>query len=214
MKTDNILKHAYAHWFEDGLAEIRLGIVLTAVGALRALIHFNPPPSPAYYWLSASILIVLLGYGWGSTRAVKAFKARITYPRTGYVANKPRPRHLKRWLVILLLAGILGGLIGVAATRPDVPFIEAFVPITMGVCGAAASVYVARRSGVARFYTLAVLSAGIGIAVSLLDVGLVLGISYFYFSVGLAQVVVGSVGLVLYLRRNRPVSLNGDGYDG
>ena len=213
MNTENTLNRAYAHWLKDGLFEIGLGILFAGVGTLRAIIHFAGEKSAAYYWFSGGLLVFMIGCGWGFSRIGKSLKARITYPRTGFMAFKPRTYNYKSILAILALfifAGILGGVVGVLATQPNQQEIGGIVPITMGIVGALAFTFAAHRIVVKRFYYLAAISIGLGLAIGALGVGVVLGLSYFYLSIGLAMIVSGCVALVQFLRSHEPVDLNGE----
>ena len=212
MNTENTLKRAYAHWLKDGLFEIMFGVLLVGVGTLRAIIHFAGERTPAYYWLAAALLVFMIGSAWGGTYVIKILKARLIYPRTGYIAFKPRTYNYKNVLVmvaILILGGILGGTLGMLATQPNEQEIGVFVPIGQGIVGAMILTYAAKRVEVKRFYYLAAFSVGIGLAIGAFGVGVVLGISYFYLSIGLALIVTGSVALRQYLRSYDPVDLNG-----
>jgi hypothetical protein len=46
--------------------------------------------------------------------------------------------------------------------------------------------------------------------IGVLGIGVVLGLSFFYLSIGLAMVVSGCLALVNYLRSHEPVDLNGE----
>lgn len=213
MNTDSMLKRAYAHWLTDGLFEIGLGILLTGVGTLRAIIHFAGDKSAAYYWLVGGLLLFMIGCGWGYSRIGKSLKARITYPRTGYTAFKPYSFNYKSILAILalfIIAGIFGGTLGWLSNQPNQQKMGVFVPIVMGIFWALAFTYAAHRVGVKRLYYLAVIFVVIGLAIGALGVGVVLGVSFFYLSIGLALVVTGCVALVQYLRSHEPIDLNGE----
>ena len=213
MNTKNTLNRAYAHWLKDGIVEIGLGILFTGVGTLRAIIHLVDRESTTYYWLLAGLLLFMIGFGWGSKRVGEALKARITYPRTGFMAFKPRTYNYKSilaWLVLLILAGILGAMVGVLALQPDQKQPGTLVPITLGIVGALAFTFAAHRVEVKRFYYLAAISIGLGLAIGALGVGVVLGLSFFYLSIGLAMIVTGGLALAQYLRSHEPVDLNGE----
>jgi len=211
MNIENTLNRAYAHWLKDGILEIQFGILLAGVGALRAIIHFAGEKSTAYYWLSAGLLLFMIGAAWGGTHLVRRLKARITYPRTGYMAFKTYPYNYKSILVLFIFAGVLGGLLGILSTQPNEQEIGVFVPIGQGIVSAMIFTYAAHRVEIKRLYYLAACSIGIGLVIGALGVGVVLGISYFYLSLGLALVVTGSVALAQYLHSHEPVDLNGEG---
>lgn len=212
MNTENMLNRAYAHWLEDGIFEIGFGILLAGVGTLRAIIHFARENSAAYYWLSAGLLLFMIGFGWGSKRIGEALKARITYPRTGFLAFKPPTYSYKSilaWLVLLILGGILGAMVGVLASQPDQKQAGVFVPITQGIVGTLAFTIAAQRFEIKRYYYLAAISIGLGLAIGALGIGVVLGLSFFYLSIGLAMIVTGGLALGQFLRSHEPVDLNG-----
>ncbi|NOR89894.1 MAG: hypothetical protein GQ524_06535, partial [Anaerolineales bacterium] len=47
-----------------------------------------------------------------------------------------------------------------------------------------------------------------GLAIGALGVGVVLGLSFYYLSIGLALIVTGCVALMQFLRSHEPVDLN------
>jgi hypothetical protein len=214
MNTQSALDRAYAHWLKDGLFEIGAGILLAGVGALRAILHFVPKGSATYYWLAAGLFVFMGAYIWGAQRVGRALKARLTYPRTGYAAFKPRTytiRSILALVALLILAGVLGAMVGVLATQPDQQRVGTVVPIAMGLVGALALARAARRFEVNRYYYLGAFSIGLGFALGALGVGVVLGLSLFYLGIGLALALTGCVALVQYLRTHEPVHLNGAG---
>jgi hypothetical protein len=213
MNTQNTLDRAYAHWLKDGLFEIGLGILLAGVGTLRAIIHFAGEKTAAYYWLLGGLLVFMFGVAWGSKRFGEALKERITYPRTGFFAFKPRTYNYKNvlaFLALLIFGGIFGGTLGILATQPNQQEVGVFVPIVMGIIWGLGFTYAAHRIEVKRLYYLAAFFIGIGLAVGALGVGVVLGVSFFYLSIGLVLIVTGCMTLVQYLRSHEPVDLNGE----
>jgi len=211
MNTDNVLNRAYANWLRDGIFEIGIGVLFTVIGAIRAIIHFAGEKTPAYYWLTVGLFLFMFAFSFGFSRITKSLKSRITYQRTGYVNFKSKTFNYKRFFAVLIPACIFGGMLGYFSTQPNERQIGIFVPITMGMIGAAALIYAAQRLELKRFYILAVVSIGIGVVLGALRVGVVLGVSFYYLDIGLALVVSGSAGLVKYLRLHQPVELNGEG---
>ena len=213
MNTQNTLNRAYAHWLKDGIFEIGFGILLAGVGTLRAIIHFAGQKTPAYYWLSAGLFVFMFVVAWGGKRFGETLKERITYPRTGFMAFKPRTYNFKSilgFLALFILAGVLGGVVGMLATQPNQQEIGGIVPITQGIVGAMIFAYAAIRVELKRLYYPAVFSLGIGLVIGTLGVGVVLGLSFFYLSIGLIMIVTGGVALVQFLRSHEPVDLNGE----
>ena len=116
----------------------------------------------------------------------------------------------KSIFVLFILSGILGGTLGILSTQPNEQWIGIFVPIVQGIVGAIIFTYVAQRVELKRFYFLAAFSIVIGLVIGALGIGIVLGISLFYLSVGLALFVAGCLALVLYLRSHEMIDLNGE----
>ena len=113
-------------------------------------------------------------------------------------------------IILLILAGILGGTLGYLSTQPNERWIGIFVPIGQGIVGAIIFAYTAQRVEIKRLYYLAAFSIGIGLVIGALGVGIVLGVSFFYLCIGLALIVTGCVTLAQYLRSHEPVDLNGE----
>jgi len=210
MNTENLLNRAYAHWLKDGIFEIGLGILFAGVGTLRAMIHYAGEKSDTYYWLAAGTLVFMIGVAWGGKRFGNALKARITYPRTGYMSFKQQKYNYKFILAVFIFAGVLGGMLGMLSTLPNQQEIGGIVPIAQGIVGAIVFTYAAQRVEVKRLYYLAVFSLGIGLVIGALRVGVVLGLSFFYLSIGLTMIVTGCLALVQYLRTHEVVDLNGE----
>jgi hypothetical protein len=214
MNTKHTLNRAYAHWLKDGIFEIGIGILFAGVGTFRASIHFVGEKSATYYWLTAGLFLFMLGYAWGFSRIVKYIKTRNTYPRTGYVSFKPYTYNYKSIVALLILAGVLsfslGGALGVFSTQLDQQEVGGIVPILMGIVSAIVFTYAAKRVEVKRFYYLAAFSVGSGLMIGKLGVGVVLGLSFFYLSIGLVLVVTGCLALMQFVRSHEAADLNGE----
>ncbi len=211
MNTEAPLHRAYAHWLKDGLFEIGVGILLTGVGTLRAIIYFAGAKSSAYYGFTAGLIVFMLSCVFGFNWIGKALKARITYPRTGYFTFKPPMYSVRNFLALLALlvaGGILGGTLGILATQPDQARSGVFVPIVMGLVVGLATMLAAQRVDIGRLYYEAAFSVVIGLSLGTLGVGVVLGVSYFYLGFGLVLIVLGSLALMQFLRKHKPVDLN------
>lgn len=213
MEPEEVLNRAYAHWFEDGILEFEMGVLLAGVGTLRAIIHFAQQNSATYYWLSACLFLFMILVAGVGSKFSKALKARITYPRTGFMAFKHRALYFKNvigLIALLILGGIIGVAVGVLASQPNQEEIGGIVPITQGIVGAILFAYAGHRTSLDRFYYLAPVSLGIGLLIGSLGIGVVLGLSYFYLCIGLTMLVSGSVALARLIRDHEPVNLEGE----
>jgi len=197
---DKIEKRAVRSFYDDGLVEIALGLVVLLLGGYFFAQAAIPEGSPFNAALSVLFVLVILSSGFLVNRFIRFFKRRITYPRTGFVAFKKKEQSPKRRLA----AGIVGGIIGasLAALYTLSPSLKALFPALNGLLFAVAVLLFANKVGLVRFYVLAAASALIGVAVSAAGVGEIKGISLFYALFGGSLIVSGLAALVVYLRRS------------
>ncbi len=76
---------AAAYWFADDLPEIAFGIVLLATGLICTLVVMRGQAHRQDWWLRTLFLVAFPLFFFLHRRILDFFKARITYPRTGYV---------------------------------------------------------------------------------------------------------------------------------
>jgi uncharacterized membrane protein HdeD (DUF308 family) len=106
---DEITLRAQRHWIEDGSAELMLGLLMFGQMGVY-MTAFALPEGPVMdfvrtFGAQALVLAITLSIVFG----FKRLKARITFPRTGYVAI-PKPTWKYRfsvWGVFVLIAGAL-----------------------------------------------------------------------------------------------------------
>jgi hypothetical protein len=194
------------YWYVDGLAEIFIGLLLAVVGLLVQAPEQFPGGSWLRLILVAGLVVIIVGGAWLGGKMVRAVKARLTYPRTGYVNyRKPSPKRRLRnllimipiaalWIIVVLIFG--KGLIAWA------PLIDGLV-----LC---AILWVAGM-GLLRFYLLAGLSLVVGGILAYLQIGGNWGQMVFDLIMGLSLAVSGTITLVRYLRQT---SIPEDGVHG
>ncbi len=103
-EIDKIQLTTYRYWYEDGLADLGAGWVFALLGILfllQALAPAGPLAGMSAILLPLVVIGGVLTAGW----AIAGLKARITYPRTGYVSY-PQPTRRRRWLTALLALGM------------------------------------------------------------------------------------------------------------
>jgi hypothetical protein len=82
-------RRAAAYWFADGLEEIAFGFLFLVSGTAGLVFHYWP-----HKWLAVVCLIFFIGLWvlfWADRPILDFFKARITYPRTGYARPPQNP---------------------------------------------------------------------------------------------------------------------------
>lgn len=139
LNVDEITLRASQYWMEDGLVEILLGLLMSLQSGVY-LVAGALPRGPRMDFIStfgaqALCLTVTLSILGG----FKKLKARITFPRTGYVAlPKPSTKYRTSFFVIALaLFAVTVGLTGFGPSQTDwlsgmaVPAFAAFFAICL-----------------------------------------------------------------------------------
>ena len=93
-------RRAAAYWFIDGLPEIFFGILYLVLGGVGMVWGFYVE-NRWLRWSMAPVVVAFLLLWWKAPTILDYFKARLTYPRTGYV-NPPADIPDGRWHMITL----------------------------------------------------------------------------------------------------------------
>lgn len=193
------MRRPWQYWYQDGLGEIAMGAMFAALG-LEFLLESRLPPGPLLTLVSMfGPLVAVLGMSLLARRVVGAVKARLTYPRTGYVAYRKRTG--SRLAARLALGLAMGALVGTLAALPT---LLVWIPAIIGLIIGAVHFYGAYRLDLPRFYLLAAASAALGTLVSLGTLGDLPGGAAYFIGIGLADILSGAVTLAAYLRSTQP----------
>jgi MFS family permease len=188
-------------FYDDGLFEIAMGAILLLLGGYFFGEIALPETSFVRSFLSASFFLIILIGGLLINKILRFLKARITYPRAGYVSFRKERNPKRRWI-----SAALGALIG-ASTPFLMSFVPSFrdmLPAVNGLLFGVVFLLLANKSGVARYYVLSFVSIAIGIALAAVGIGDTRGISLFFALFGAAMVLSGLAALIVFLRRNKP----------
>ena len=201
--VEKIEKRAVRSFYDDGLVEIALGLVVLLLGGYFFAQAVVPEGSALGAALAGLFVLVILSAGFFVNRLLRFLKRRITYPRTGYVTFKKKELSPKRRAATVIVAMIISA--GLAALYGLSPTVKVLLPAVNGLLFAVAVLLFANRVGLVRFYVLAAISALIGVAVTAAGVGDIKGISLFYALFGFSLIVSGLAALAVYvLRSPRP----------
>mgnify|MGYP005849468323 CR=1 FL=1 len=198
-EVERATQRAQRYWFDDGLAEIGIGAILLLIGLMFYAEAVVPPSALPTGFSSIGLIVIVFGGWWLAGRLVKAAKARLTYPRTGYVSYA-RPRKRRLGAAVVIGAGTAALVAVLFATAPAS---LAWLPALQGLLGAAFTVYVAYRFALGRFYVLAVISVLVGASAALAGLGDLLGDAVYYGTMGISFIVSGLLTLYGYLRRHQ-----------
>jgi hypothetical protein len=201
LKLKRAEKRAHQHWYEDGIAEIVVGIYFL----LLALLFY------AQDWLGWPLLmavglpLITIGGLFALAPLVQRAKARITYPRTGFVHHRSRTAKF-RWPALLLGAAIgltIGILVGGLVTFPvqDEEALLVWLPLVQATLLALILGLMAHRFDLARYYVLSGISLIVGAAIVVARVGLEVGTAVHMTIMGAAFISAGLITLRNFLRQ-------------
>lgn len=215
------VRRAQAYWYVDGLMELGSGILFILLGIVLWVEGAAPNGSTFAGIMSTIRQILLIGGTIGMGLMVRVIKTRLTYPRTGYIAY-PQPRGTQ-WIRVLAvgigitaLAGFTAVLIfwWVPALQGVLIYLPSWLVVGLGIFIGGMFLSWALRTGLQRFYGLAILALLTGIILAWCSRGLniVEGRKYllispgiFFTVLGLGLSVAGGTTLRNYLRKTRPL---------
>jgi hypothetical protein len=200
---DKVIQRTHRYWYEDGLNEIATGCMFVLCGLFLFMMRFVRPGSPLACVVAVGFISLFAFGGLPVSRAVKAVKDRVTYPRTGYVSYRYPGSSGRPWIIG---AGVGIGLavLGIILSKVHAPTWLGSMAMVQGLLMGAGLLYMGHRLGLARFYGLAFLSAVIGVVVSLGGFDDALGSPAYFGEMGLVLTASGLFTLRTYLSQTQP----------
>ncbi len=186
-------KRAYYHWYQDGLAEMALGIFFLSL----ALLFFADDYWPGLPISAFGLPILILGGIIIFRPLLYRIKARITYPKIGFVSYK-QPSSNRRMVSIIIGFGV-GFLVSwivvqqVVAGQPaagEFDFLT-WLPLVQGVVVAIALGLIGYRADLRRYLYLAALSLIVGLILTPLPLSLEVATAIHYMIMGVAIFLSG-----------------------
>lgn len=184
-------RRAYQHTLQDGLTEILAAIMFLASVAMlqqRGLICF------------IGLAMVLLPV------VINRLKAKVTYPRTGYLELRDQPPKRIVWGMFLVIGAaiVLMALLLLVAGRLDDPASwRRWAPLLAGFLVSCGFHHAAQRSGLLRFRCYELMSLAAGLLISILGSGhSYAGVQIYCLVMAGATMLGGVVHLVRFVQRN------------
>jgi len=200
---DKVIQRTHRYWYEDGLNEIATGCMFVGCGLLLFMMYSVPPGSLLAPILAIGFVILVAFGGLAVSRAVKAVKNHVTYPRTGYVSYR-RPGSNRRRRLIVAGLGITLGMLCIVLSKVHALAWLVSMPMVEGLIVGGMLLYLGYRLGLTRFYVLAFLSALIGVVVALNGFDDALGSAGYFGGMGLVVTASGLFTLRTYLSQSQP----------
>jgi hypothetical protein len=201
--NDNLEKpqlHAIQYQFADGIGELCVGFLFILVAVITYLQETMPGSLMNRIFGIASVLLVC-GAAFGGRWIIQRIKERITYPRTGYVANKSSWKNKGDIVIGLIMMAVLICFV-VFTTVTDTKLAD-WGPVVCGLFMGTLFVRAGYRLSLPRLYLLAFLGLLIGAGLVISGLSPALSLPLFFGLNGLILFISGSITLWRYLRNNR-----------
>lgn len=189
---------AQRYWTIDGLPELLMGALWIVWGA-AFLAGEALPRGPAWnvYWMFTPAVLAFSGVA--AVWAIKQLKARITFPRTGYVEWKEpsRPQRLLTAAVAILTAMLLVVIISTGRARG----VESAAAPALGVILSLGFLVASVRQRAPYLLALAAVALTLAVVFGTVARGWY-SVNWMFIALGAAAVVVGTIRLRIFLRKH------------
>ena len=194
-KIDQLQKQTFRYYYQDGLAEMAVGILFAIIGLNLWLVSSAPQGTTLALaaWIALPILTVG-GIFWVQ-RFVKNLKERQVYPRTGYINYGIQPNPY-RWLImgIPLLVAVLALIYSDSWLNRESVMGGILLCLILGSIGV--------RVNLHRLIGIGIFGLILGIALAYLQVSEHAGLSLTYAAAGLVLLISGGLSWRSYLSKN------------
>jgi hypothetical protein len=189
------------YWFKDGLGELVGGAMILLIGLYFVGQVWLPEGSMGRTLLQSSLALLLIGGALATRWLVNALKARITYPRTGYVEYEPGPKNTPsgRVFTVGIAISVSALLVIFGRSFGSFNWLPGFTGLLFGVVF---MILRARSNGVGRFYVLGTFCVILGMALSFSGLPMAYSLGLLYGLTGIVSMVSGGITLLRYLREN------------
>jgi len=196
------------YWYSDGIAELSLGGMFLLLGIYFGLQGYFGEGSRASVIMQVGLFVIVFAGIVGVQWVVSTLKARLTYPRTGYVEYRKGGQDMKQRRNIVI--GVALALVAASIILFD--FFGSLDSMILGTGVMVGAVFIALRgksTGVTRFYGVGVFSILLGVVLSLDKMPQEYNLALFYGLLGVVLMISGVIVLFRYLREN-PMPKDGD----
>ncbi len=191
------------YWYADGIAELTSGGLFVLLGIYFGAQGFLGEGSTASIILQISLILVMVGGIFGVRWLVNTLKARLTYPRTGYVEYRVNEKDAKvRRYVVAGVAMIIA--IASIVLVDYIRGLDSMALITGLLVGVIFIALRGKSSGLKRFYLLGGLAIVLGVVLSFSGLSQAYNLGLFYGLLGIAIMISGGLGVAPLSKRESP----------
>jgi len=189
------------YWYSDGIAEISVGLVFLILGLFFGVQGYFGEETTIGVILQLSMIVVMMGTIFGTQWLVNTLKARLTYPRTGYVEYRAKDKESSQRRMFIVAVGLViavASMVAVGFFRE----VDSMVLVSSILVGVIFIFLRGKSSGLVRFYYLGALSFILGIILTFNDLTRLYNLGIFYGLLGAVMILTGFFVLQKYLRDN------------
>jgi len=190
-----------SYWFKDGLGELVGGGMILLIGLYFSGQEWLPKGSLGRALLQSSLALLIIAGVFATRWLVNVIKARLTYPRTGYVEYQPGAKNTpsRRFFTAGIAMSVSALLVIFGRFFGSFNWLPGFTGL---VFGAVFILLRAKVNGVVRFYLLGTFCIILGIALSFTDLPMGYSLGLLYGLTGLVSLFSGGITLLSYLQDN------------
>ena len=196
---DKLMQRTQQYWYEDGISDLGMGSWMLLLGVLFAAEALTPQSSPLWAVWGMGLPIALVGSGFVVGWAIKCAKARLTYPRTGFVEYERKGLGRIARLIGLGLVAAAVAAVMVLIYRQLASLSLLFGIVLLGAFG-----FLGYRIRVWRYVLLGLWCLFLGAAISTLSLSLEPSSALFYCGAGIGMIVSGIIAWRRY-NQNAPL---------
>jgi hypothetical protein len=189
------------YWYTDGIGELLGGGLFLLLGLYFSIQQYFGDQSLVGVILQSSFALILIGGTIIGRQLINHLKARLTYPRTGYVEYHSAEKNMTRQPILAALIAMTVAVLSIIITR-RIDAIDAMVAVTGVLVAVILLVKQGWSSKMPRFYVLSAISLILGIALSVSGLPGGYNLGAFYGLMGTAFTISGGLTLERYLREN------------
>ena len=204
----DVEKRVKRYWYSDGIAELSLGGMFLLLGIYFGLQGYFGEDSRASVIMQVGLFVMVFAGIVGVQWVVKTLKAKLTYPRTGYVEYRRGGQDMKHRRNIVM--GVALALVAASIILFD--FFRDLDSMILGTGVMVGAVFIALRgksTGVTRFFVVGVFSILLGVGLSLDKLPQEYNLALFYGLFGIVVMISGGLVLRRYLSEN-PMPMESD----
>lgn len=192
-KMDDYVRRTYRYFYDDGLVEIAIGLLMLFVGSV--LLFWQRMDSSAIRTVILAVVLPALIVGGAALvrRLVQKAKEQVTYKRTGYVSYRRGEPAGSRWFPLLAALILFGVIFFLPETFSRLHF-------AVGYFTAVFLLYLGYRVELRRFYAIGVTTFLIGVAATIMVANETEGTALTIAGAGLLLFLSGAWTFIRYLK--------------